>query len=167
MRSRVTLTAAAMVLSAAAAGAADGIVIAQKMTSASGAVTTSQVQIDKTHMRAEIVVANGRKQTMVFDGAAEVMRTVSSTGRQALAPAPFLAVISLRRQPNAMGSMAKAAIPCSATCNAENLSGTVDIIVDIVGYYSPGSGGGQGPKGDPGTNGTNGTDGHDGAPGPT
>ena len=82
MRSRQTLMAlGAMVLSAATAGAADGILIAQKMTSASGGVTTSQVQIDKTHMRAEMTGANGRKQAMVFDGAAQVMRTIDDEAK--------------------------------------------------------------------------------------
>jgi hypothetical protein len=77
----VAALGAAMMLSAAAAGAADGIVIVQKRTSASGAVTTSQIQIDKTHMRAEMEMANGRKQAIVFDGGAQVLRTIDEQGK--------------------------------------------------------------------------------------
>jgi uncharacterized protein DUF4412 len=83
MRSGQTLTAlgAAMVLNAAAAGAADGILIAQKMTSATGAVTTSQIQIEKTRMRAETAGASGRRQAMVFDGTEQVMRTIDDQAK--------------------------------------------------------------------------------------
>ena len=54
--------------------AADGILIVEKSTT--GAATrTSQVQIEKTRMRSESAGPNG-SQIMVFDGAAEVMRTI-------------------------------------------------------------------------------------------
>ena len=83
MRARHTVAAlsAAMLLSAAATEAADGILIAQKMTSPSGAVTTSQIQIEKTRMRAEMAGADGRRQTMIFDGAEQVMRTVDDAAK--------------------------------------------------------------------------------------
>lgn len=82
MRSGQTLMAlAAVVLSAATAGAADGIVIAQKMTSASGAVTTNQIEIDKTHMRAAMASASGRRQAVVFDAAAQVLRMIDDEAK--------------------------------------------------------------------------------------
>lgn len=82
MRSGHTMTTlAAMVLCAATAAAADGVLVVQKMTSASGAVSTNQVDIEKTRMRAEIAAANGRKQTMVFDGTAQVMRTIDDEAK--------------------------------------------------------------------------------------
>ena len=71
----------AAILTTATARAADGILITQKMTSGSGAVTTTQVQIDKLHMRAEGSGANGRKQTMIFDGTAQVMRMIDDEAK--------------------------------------------------------------------------------------
>jgi uncharacterized protein DUF4412 len=83
MASRHAMAAlsAAIVLSAVAAKGADGILIAQKMTSSSGTVTTHQIQIEKTRMRAETDAAGGRKMTMIFDGAAQVMRTIDDTAK--------------------------------------------------------------------------------------
>src|SRR6185436_2272288 len=82
---RFTLTVAALsaavVLSASAAAAADGVLIAQKITSSKGEVTTSQIQIEKTRMRAEMAGANGRRQTMIFDGTAQVMRSVDDEAK--------------------------------------------------------------------------------------
>ena len=77
----VTALGLAIVLVAATAGAADGILIAQKSTSASGAVTTNQIQIEKTRMRAETADPNGRRQAMVFDGSAQVMRTIDDQAK--------------------------------------------------------------------------------------
>jgi len=71
----------ATILTAATAGAADGILITQKMTSSSGTVTTTQVQIDKMHMRAEGSGASGRKQTIIFDGTAQVMRMIDDEAK--------------------------------------------------------------------------------------
>ncbi len=71
----------ATILTTATAGAADGILITQKMTSGGGAVTTTQVQIDKMHMRAEGSGASGRKQTMVFDGTAQVLRMIDDEAK--------------------------------------------------------------------------------------
>ena len=71
---------AAVVLSAPVAGAADGVLIAQKTTDAGGTVITNQVQIEKTRMRAE-TAANGRRQTMIFDGTAQVMRTIDDEAK--------------------------------------------------------------------------------------
>jgi hypothetical protein len=72
---------AAMMLSAVAAQAASGILIAQKITSSTGAVSTHQIQIEKTRMRAESAGPTGRKQTMIFDGSAQVMRTVDDDAK--------------------------------------------------------------------------------------
>ena len=55
--------------------AADGILIVEK-TTRGGTSTTSQIQIDKTHMRAEMAGPTGAKQVVVFDGAAQVMRMI-------------------------------------------------------------------------------------------
>jgi hypothetical protein len=71
----------ATILTTATAGAADGILITQKMTSGGGAVTTTQVQIDNMHMRAEGSGPNGRKQTMIFDGTAQVMRMIDDEAK--------------------------------------------------------------------------------------
>ena len=83
MRSGHTVPAlgAAIVLTAAAAGAADGILIKQKSTSGGGAVTTNQIQLEKTRMRAEVDMPNGRKQTMIFDGTAQVMRMIDDEAK--------------------------------------------------------------------------------------
>jgi hypothetical protein len=83
MRSRHTVAAlsAALILNAAAASAADGVLIAQKMTSGNGTVTTHQVQIEKTRMRAESDAPGGRRMTMIFDGAAQVMRTIDDQAK--------------------------------------------------------------------------------------
>jgi hypothetical protein len=82
MTPRRTLAAlsAAMILSAAATEAADGILIAQKTTSSSGTATTHQSQIEKTRMRAE-TDSGGRKMTMIFDGTAQVMRTIDDASK--------------------------------------------------------------------------------------
>jgi hypothetical protein len=56
--------------------AADGILIVEKSTTGT-ATRTSQVQIEKTRMRSESAGPNG-SQIMVFDGTAEVMRTIDT-----------------------------------------------------------------------------------------
>ena len=82
MTARYTVAAlgAAMMLSAGTSAAADGIQITQKMTSATGTVTTHQIEIEKTRMRAESEAA-GRKMKMIFDGTAQVMRTVDDDAK--------------------------------------------------------------------------------------
>lgn len=55
--------------------AADGVLIVET-TTRNGATQTSQVQIEKTRMRAESTTANGGKQVFMFDGAAQVMRMI-------------------------------------------------------------------------------------------
>lgn len=80
-RHTVATLGAAMMLNVAATEAADGILIAQKTTSASGTVTTHQIEIEKTRMRAESDAVGGRKTKMVFDGTAQVMRTIDDEAK--------------------------------------------------------------------------------------
>jgi hypothetical protein len=77
----VAALGAAMMLNVAATKAADGILIAQKTTNASGTVTTHQIEIEKTRMRAESDAVGGRKTKMVFDGTAQVMRTIDDEAK--------------------------------------------------------------------------------------
>jgi hypothetical protein len=83
MTARYTVAAliAATTLSAAAAQAANGILVAQKMTSSTGTVSTHQIQIEKTRMRAESIGPSGRKQTIIFDGSGQVLRTVDDDAK--------------------------------------------------------------------------------------
>src|SRR5437867_13261771 len=71
----VAIAIAAAGLAGAPAYAADGILIAQKITSGTN-TTTSETQIEKTRMRTEVTAPNGRKQIMIFDGSAQVMRMI-------------------------------------------------------------------------------------------
>jgi hypothetical protein len=71
----LAIVTAAVGLAGAPAYAADGILIAQKITSG-GNTTTTQTQIEKTRMRTEMTGPNGRKNIIVFDGAAQVMRMI-------------------------------------------------------------------------------------------
>ena len=82
MRTTQTLVGlvAAIGLTAAPATAASGVLIAQKVTSG-GTTTTHQSQIEATRMRSEMVFAAGRKQTIVFDGAAQVLRMIDDDGK--------------------------------------------------------------------------------------
>jgi hypothetical protein len=82
MRATETFAAvvAAIGLTAIPAAAASGVLIAQKVTSGT-TTTTSQTQIEPTRMRSEMVSAAGRKQTVVFDGAAQVLRMIDDEGK--------------------------------------------------------------------------------------
>src|SRR5437899_1143058 len=82
MRTLQTLAAliAAIGLTAEPTMAASGVLIAQKITSGS-ATTTNQSQIEPTRMRTEIASSTGRKQTIVFDGAAQVLRMIDDDGK--------------------------------------------------------------------------------------
>jgi hypothetical protein len=66
---------AALGLTAGSLLAADGILIVEKTTTG-GTVRTSQIQIEKTRMRAESAGPDGRRQVFVFDGGAQIMRTI-------------------------------------------------------------------------------------------
>src|SRR5436190_21410387 len=59
------------------AAAADGVLIAQKVTTGTD-VRTTQMQMDKNHMRAEVSGANGAKQVVVFDGTRQVLLVIDS-----------------------------------------------------------------------------------------
>jgi uncharacterized protein DUF4412 len=72
---RLMMVTAAAVLAGAPAYAADGILIAQKVTNGSN-TTTTETQIENTRMRTEITGPNGRKNIMIFDGGAQVMRVI-------------------------------------------------------------------------------------------
>jgi len=72
--------AAAVALAGAPARAADGILVAQKTTTGTNTLT-SQVQIEKNRMRAETIGQNGRKQVVIFDGNAQVMRIVDDEAK--------------------------------------------------------------------------------------
>lgn len=72
---RVAIAIAAAAVTGAPSYAADGILIAQKITN-NGNTTTTETQIEKTRMRTEVTGPTGRKQIMIFDGAAQVMRMV-------------------------------------------------------------------------------------------
>jgi hypothetical protein len=76
----VVATIAAIGMTALPALAADGVLIAQKITSGT-TTTTSQTQIEKTRMRSEIVSSIGRKQVVIFDGAAQVLRMIDDEGK--------------------------------------------------------------------------------------
>jgi hypothetical protein len=66
---------AALCLTAVPLVAAEGLLITQKMTVA-GKARTSQVQIEKERMRAEVEPATGEKQVIVFDGAKQVLTMI-------------------------------------------------------------------------------------------
>src|SRR5581483_6598056 len=61
-------------LLAAAPAYAQGVLIVQEQTTG-GATHTVQTQIDQTHMRVESY-ASGRHTAMIFDGSAQVMRSL-------------------------------------------------------------------------------------------
>ncbi|MCU1389881.1 MAG: hypothetical protein JWL72_3219 [Ilumatobacteraceae bacterium] len=56
-------------------------------------------------------------------------------------------------------------ISATGSINLFNFAGSVDVIVDIVGYYTPAGAGGPGPKGDTGAQGPKGDTGGQGQPG--
>jgi len=71
----VAMAIAVAGVAGAPAYAADGILIAQKITNGNN-TTTTETQIEKTRMRTEMTGPNGRKNIMIFDGAAQVMRMI-------------------------------------------------------------------------------------------
>jgi hypothetical protein len=81
---RLAQTVAIAVATAAVAGApayaADGVLIAHKIT-ANGNTTTSETQIEKTRMRTDVTGPGGRKNIMVFDAGAQVMRMIDEGAR--------------------------------------------------------------------------------------
>jgi hypothetical protein len=72
-------TAAAIVLAIACASplhAAEGVLIVER-TVAGATTRTSQMQIERERMRAEMTAPSGATQIVVFDGAQQVMRMIS------------------------------------------------------------------------------------------
>ena len=76
----LAIAIAAAAVTAAPLVAADGILIAHKVTS-NGNTMTSQTQIEKTRMRTEVTGPDGRKQILIFDGGAQVMRMIDEGGK--------------------------------------------------------------------------------------
>jgi hypothetical protein len=72
---RTLLPVVALVLLARPAIAADGLLVVQQTTTSRGTETT-QVQIEAQRMRAEVADPAGAKQTVIFDGAKQVMYIV-------------------------------------------------------------------------------------------
>lgn len=77
---RIAPLAAVLCLVATHAWAADGVLLVETRT-ANGATQTTQIQIEKTRMRAEVPGAQGAVQTVVFDGAAQVMRMIDTANK--------------------------------------------------------------------------------------
>jgi len=73
------IAAAAIGFAGAPAAAADGVLIAQKITSGDK-TTTLQTQLEKTRMRAE-TDQNGRKMLVVFDGSAGIFRSIDEQNK--------------------------------------------------------------------------------------
>jgi hypothetical protein len=71
--------AAAIAIASAPAAAADGVLIAQKITNGDKTVT-HQTQLEKTRMRSEMDT-NGRKVIVIFDGAAGVLRSIDEQAK--------------------------------------------------------------------------------------
>lgn len=70
------LTAAFLALLGGSAPAGEGILIVEKTTTGT-TIQTSQVQIDGSRMRVDSVGAAGEKQSIIFDGAKQVMWIVN------------------------------------------------------------------------------------------
>jgi hypothetical protein len=75
----LAIATAAAALAGPPAHAADGILIAQKITNGSN-TSTHQTQIEKTRMRSE-TDQNGRKIIIVFDAAGGVFRSIDEQGK--------------------------------------------------------------------------------------
>jgi hypothetical protein len=62
---------------ASVCAAADGVLVVERTTSATG-VRTSQVQIEKSRMRADVSSIGGAGSVVLFDGVQQVLRTLDS-----------------------------------------------------------------------------------------
>lgn len=69
-------TALAALMLARPALAADGIQVVQKTTT-DGAVRTSKIQLDRTHIRTETVDPSGAAQVVLFDGTKQVLDMIN------------------------------------------------------------------------------------------
>lgn len=75
LRRIAVIAGAALACAASTASAADGVLVVQKTTSGTSTMTT-QVQVEKTRMRAEIG-AGAEAQVVIFDGAKGVLYVIS------------------------------------------------------------------------------------------
>jgi hypothetical protein len=75
-RSLVTVLGALVAVSPHAAWAAQGVVVVEKTTT-NGTPRTSQVQMTSQRMRADVGTTGGQQQTVIFDGAKQVMYLVN------------------------------------------------------------------------------------------
>ena len=67
---------AIMVLALAAPASAQGVTMVMRYSAAGGPTTSQQIQLDRTHIRAE-TAANGDTVAFVYDGAARVVRMIN------------------------------------------------------------------------------------------
>ena len=77
MKSIATAAIAVLFLSAAPLQAAEGVLILEK-TVAGTSTRTSQIQIERERMRAEMTSASGETQIVVFDGPQQVLRMINT-----------------------------------------------------------------------------------------
>jgi hypothetical protein len=74
-----TLVCAAALCLPSIATAADGVLIAMKMTNGSNPPQTNQIQIDQRRMRMAITDTNGNQAGIMFDGTKQVMTIIDDT----------------------------------------------------------------------------------------
>ncbi len=114
-------------------------------------VTISGVPESATAVVVNLTAVNGTATsflTLYAKGAAQpVTSTVNWTGKSAIA------------------NGAVVALSADHAITIRNHPGTVDVIVDLIGYYAPGPAGATGPAGPVGATGPSGPAGADGAPG--
>ena len=77
LTTKTAAAAAAIILATLPLQAADGVLIVEKTTSGT-ATTTSQIQIEKTRMRAEVQGQANARQTIVFDGEKQVLWMINN-----------------------------------------------------------------------------------------
>ncbi len=75
---RLVPTALALCALVASAHAANGVVISMKTTSG-GSSTTSQIQLDANHMRAQMAGRGGGQNGVIFDGTKQTMYIIDDT----------------------------------------------------------------------------------------
>lgn len=75
----LVLAAAALMWGGVAqASAAEGVLVSQRITTGTGAPTTSTFQIEKTRLRGEITDAMGGRQIVIFDSAKQVLYLIDT-----------------------------------------------------------------------------------------
>ena len=76
---RTTTFAAAALLLAGSAWAADGVLVVMKTTSGANPPQTNQIQLDQHRIRMTIAEANGGTAGIMFDGSRQVMTIIDDT----------------------------------------------------------------------------------------